>query len=363
MNILHTECGLNWGGQEYRTLLEHLYLNANGHQSWLMCQPKSKLYQKALEAQAPNIVPINLTKAWRVDVAISIYRFCRRNVINIINTHGSRDSTLSIPCMLLGIPLVRNRQIINPVKKASSYQRLCTHVIASAGEIKRSMLAAGVSDEKITVIGEGIDLVEFNPQVNFDYLRQEFNLGIDDRVIVNIGMIRPDKGQRYYLEAANLLLKSHPELKFFLIGESGDDKQLEHELRTKIKDYGIEDNFIMTGYRQDIPEFMNLADLVVISSLAEAQSRIVPQAFALGKTVVATNIGGLPELVQNGKNGLLVPAENAQAMAEAIALIIDDSKLKRELEQNAYQFAQTHLSFQTMMDCILETYARFTKAG
>jgi glycosyltransferase involved in cell wall biosynthesis len=362
MNILHAECSLNWGGQEYRTLLEHLYLNTHGHHSWLMCHPQSKLYQKALEALAPNIVPINLTKVWRVDIAISIYRFCRRNAINVINTHGSRDSTLSIPSMLLGIPLIRNRQIINPVKKASSYQRLCTHVIASAEEIKRSMVAAGISSEKITVIGEGVDLEEFNPQVEFDYLRHEFNLNVQDRIILNIGMIRPDKGQQYYLEAANLLLKSHSELKFFLIGESGDDNQLEHQLRTKIKAYGMEDNVILTGYRQDIPAFMNLADLVVVSSLAEAQSRIVPQAFASGKTVVATHIGGLPELVQDGKNGLLVPVENPQAMADAILSIVYDDQLKRELEQNAYQFAQTHLSFKTMMDRILETYARFIKS-
>jgi len=363
MNILHTECSLNWGGQEYRTLLEHNYLNAHGHHSWLMCHPQSKLYQKALEAQSPNIVSINLTKVWRIDVAISIYRFCRRHAIDVINTHGSRDSTLCIPSMLLGVPLIRNRQIINPVKKASSYQRLCTHVIASAQEIKRSMVAAGVGSEKITVIGEGVDLEEYNPHVEFDYLRHEFNLNVKDRVIVNIGMIRPDKGQQYYLEAANLLLKSHPELKFFLIGESGDDKQWEHQLRTKIKDYGMEDNFILTGYREDISAFMNLADLIVVSSLAEAQSRIVPQAFASGKTVVATRIGGIPELVQNGKNGLLVPVEDPQAMTEAIASIIYDNQLKLQLEQNACQFAQIHLAFKTMMNRILETYARFGRAA
>jgi glycosyltransferase involved in cell wall biosynthesis len=359
MNILHTECGLNWGGQEYRTLLEHLYLNANGHRSWLMCHPESPIYRNALALGAPNVVPVNLRRTWRIDIAFSIYAFCLRHGIDVINTHGSRDSTLCLPSFMLGIPLIRSRQVIHPIQKCFSYKYVCSHLIVSAVKIQALLENSGVPKEKISAVDEGVDLQEFHPGQDVGNLREEFKLGDQDTVIVNVGMLREDKGQKYFLDAANLLLKDYPTLKFFLVGGSSGDPILESELRGKICEYGIGDNFIMTGYRQDIADFMRLADFIVIASTEEAQSRIAPQAFASGKTVVSTDVGGLPEVVKDGENGLLVPAKDAGALARAMSTLLQDHTLKDRLKKNAYHYAQERLSISSMMDKILQIYGSF----
>lgn len=362
MNVLHTECSMNWGGQEYRTTLESEYLNNNGHNSWIMCHKDSEFYKKANELGAKNIVPMNLSSNLRIDIAFKILFFCLKNKVDIINSHGSKDSLLSIISLLYGIPLVRSRQITNLIKKSFSYKYLCTHVMAAAQAIKDILVNKGVPAQNVTVIGEGIYLKEYNPNLDSSYLKEEFKINKNENVIVNIGMIREDKGQEYFLEAANELLKENKNYKFFILGEGTKERTLEKHLKSLIKKYNIENNFFMPGYRNDIANFTHLADVIVIASTGtEAQSRIVPQAFATKRTVVSTNVGGLTELVENEKNGLIVEPKNSHAMAEAINRLLVNKEFRDELAQEGYEFALKNLSFEMMMQKTLNLYAKLIK--
>lgn len=356
MNILHTECSMNWGGQEFRTVLETIYLNQHKHKSWLLCHSNSQIYKQGKTLGA-NVIAMNLTCSWRIDIAIRILFFCLKNRIDIINTHGSKDSSLCIISYFFGIPLIRSRQIINSVKKNFAYKYGCTHIIAAANAIKIILEIAGVNKDKIAVIGEGVDFDKFNPEVNSAYLRTEFTIADSDDVVVNIGMIREDKGQIYFLEAARFILEQKRDIKFFIIGEGTDNKNLEKNLHALIKQYGIEKNFFLTGYREDIPEFTHLADLVVVASIGtEGQSRVVPQAFATRKTVVSTDTGGLTELVKDEHTGLVIPPKDATTMAAAILKLLEDKQLKQKLEHNAFELAKQSLSIDTMMNNTIELY-------
>ncbi|MDA7991396.1 MAG: glycosyltransferase family 4 protein, partial [Gammaproteobacteria bacterium] len=149
MNILHTECGMNWGGQEYRTLLEHNYLNENHHTSHLACHAGSELFKRAKKMGAANLLAVDFRKVWRLDVAAKIWRFCRARRIDIINSHGGRDSSLCLFAFWSGIPLVRSRHITAPIKRSRSYRKSCSHIIAAAAAIKTQLTALGVAAEKI----------------------------------------------------------------------------------------------------------------------------------------------------------------------------------------------------------------------
>lgn len=216
MKILHTESSMHWGGQEFRTLLEHNYLNNHHHESWLMYHPESVLYQKATSLGVKNILGLNLTRTWRLYIALRIANFCRSKKIDLINSHSTRNSVLCLIAYVLGAPLIRSRQITNPIKKTFAYRRGCSHIIA-ADIIKKMLTNAGVEQHKITVIGEGVDLQEFNLGIDSTYLKSEFNLQDNDKVITNIGMIRADKGQKFSLVAAISILKRRSDVKFFLV--------------------------------------------------------------------------------------------------------------------------------------------------
>jgi glycosyltransferase involved in cell wall biosynthesis len=362
MNILHTESSLNWGGQEYRTILEHNYLNDTNHSSWLLCDKKSKTIKKSQEFNCKNVLTADLSKSINITESSRILWLCKKHKIDIINSHSPKDSMLCILAFLAGIPLVRSRQITSPIKKRFSYEYLCTHIIATAGAIKNNLISIGVTEKKVTIIGEGVDLSEYTPDNNSDYLKKEFNIQDDDHIVVNIGMIREDKGQEFYLESAKKVLDKNNNVKFFLIGESTSNTLLEDKLKKQIVDYGLSDKFFMTGYRNDVPAFIHLSDLIVIASIAvEAQSRIVPQAFATKRAVVSTNIGGLTELVEDGITGLVVPPKDSLSMSDSILRILSNTELRNQLAANAYQKAMADLSFKKMMENTILLYTKLLK--
>jgi glycosyltransferase involved in cell wall biosynthesis len=347
---------MNWGGQEFRTVLESIYLNEHHHNSWLLCDENSEIYKKG-KLLGLNVIAMNLTKAWRIDIAIKILFFCLKNRIDIINTHSAKDSTLCLLSYFFGIPIIRSRQISNQINKLLSYKYACTHIMAAAQVIKNNLITSGINKDKITVIGEGVDTNQFNPNVDCSYLKTEFSISDNDRIIVNIGMIREDKGQIYLLEAARIIIKQRKDIKFFIIGEGIGNKIELQKLHNFIKQHKLENNIFMTGYREDIAQFTQLADLVVVASIGtEAQSRVVPQAFATQKTVVSTNTGGLTELVKHEHNGLVVAPKDAQAMANAISRLLSDNTLQQKLAANAFEFAQSNLSFDNMMTKTIALY-------
>jgi glycosyltransferase involved in cell wall biosynthesis len=351
---------MNWGGQEYRTLREHNYLNSKGHKSWIMCHPDSGFFKKAKELGCGNIVAMDFSKSWKLDIAIKVLRFCKQQKIDIINSHGSRDSLLCLLSFIYGIPLIRSRHITSPVKRHMSYQYGCSHVIAASNATKKILVNIGVDESRVTVMGGSVDLNKFNPNDNSDYLRKEFNIKKHDKIVVNIGMIRSDKGQKYYIEAARKVLKRNKNVKFFLIGEGTGNKKLEFELQDMINTYGMSESFFITGYRDDVASFIHLSDFTVIASVGvEAQSQIVPQTFATRRTIVSTNVGGLTEQVQDGVNGLVVPPKDAKAMSSAIIRLIEDEDLRNKLQENAYMMAVNNWSFEHLMDKMINLYCRF----
>ena len=362
MRILHTECGLNWGGQEFRTLIECQWLNDHGHQAWIMCHGDSELYKRCIKEGFSKVIAMNLTKTWRVDIWLKVLSFVLSNRIDIINSHGSRDSIICTLSYLFGKPLLRSRQVTNPIRRSFSYRSCCSHIIAAAGAIKASLIDVGVAAEKITVIGEGVDIAEFAPRPRPQCLIDEFDIGEDEKVVINIGMIRHDKGQRYFIQAAEKVLTEHSnsKVRFILVGDATRKKQLKAELEQLVVDLGIEKQCLMVGYRNDVADFINLADLVVIASTGtEAQSRIVPQSFASKTTVVSTNTGGLTELVTDQVNGLVVQPQDSEAMAMAIESLLFDEALRQSYESEAYQFALEQLSLEQMMHKTLDLYGEY----
>ena len=115
MNILHTECGLNWGGQEYRTLIEAQWLNRHGHRAWIACDPRSEFFRRGNERGAP-VVAVSMRSNVDLFGLSSLWKFCRWKKVDVIHTHGPKDSWLCFPLHLAGYPVVRSRHTTVPIK-------------------------------------------------------------------------------------------------------------------------------------------------------------------------------------------------------------------------------------------------------
>ena len=357
VNILYIESSRSWGGQEYRTCLEINWLNAHGHQAWLVCNPDSQVHSKASEL-ATRVVTMPLRS--RVDplCTLRLWKFCRQNKIDLLKTYSSKDHWICLPLFVCGIPLSRARCITDPIGSASRafvFKHGCSQIVADASVIKRQLVKQnGIDPAKIEVIGSAVDLVKFKPPRNRTKFRREIGVGDDISLIGNVGMIRPDKGQLQLVKAAPLVFEKHPGARFVIVGQGTGILKRGINVRNAIDQAGLADKIIMTGYRWDTPNVYAACDMIVIASLhTEASPIVLREAFASGRPVIATKVGDIPEIVRHRENGLLIEPGDTQALAAAIMEFISDPELAARCALNGFSYATEHFSFDKMMEAKL----------
>jgi len=237
--------------------------------------------------------------------------------------------------------------------------------VADAQVIKKQLVEQnGIPADKIAVVGSGVDLSKFAPGRDRMKLRQELGFSAETPVIVNIGMIRYDKGQTKLIKAASIVLQQCPNARFVFVGQATGDRWREAQLRQRIHDAGLENKIIMLGYRWDTPDILAGADIVVIASLGtEASSIVLREAFASGRPVVATKIGDVPEIIKDRENGLTVEPDNREALAGAILEFLSNKQLAACCAANALQYARDHFSFDRMMEAKLDVDLALSKKG
>ena len=357
MNILYVESSRSWGGQEYRTCLEINWLNAHGHQAWLICNPDSQVHSKASEL-GTRLVTMSLRS--RVDLLCSLrlWRFCRQNQIDLVKTYSSKDHWICLPLFLCGIPLSRARCITDPIgtrSRAFVFKHGCSQIVADASVIKRQLVEEhGVDFAKIEVIGSAVDLEKFKPPRDRTMFRREIGVGEHAPLIGNVGMIRPDKGQLELVKAAPLVLEKRPDARFVIVGQGTGILKRGINVRNAIDRAGLADKIIMAGYRWDTPDVYAACDMIVIASLrTEASPIVLREAFASGRPIIATKVGDIPEIVQPRENGLLIEPGDTQALASAILEFISDPELATHCAANGLRYATENFSFDKMMEAKL----------
>jgi len=367
LKVLLTESSPNWGGQQYRLVREALWLHAQGHQVLIFCRETSKL-AAALERTAPAI-PMEKVRSWNSPlVFVRLISIVRRFQPDVIHTRSGPDSTWASYFHLTGRPVIRSRHmtIPNPIplRDIIGYRFACRRIIAAAHFIKRDLIArAGVLDSNIDVVGEGADLQEFYPGLDEGRFRAELNIPPDSPLFGTIAMLRPEKGQRTFINAAAKVFRSVPAARFVIVGEGEGSyvAKLIEKIHERFPQHPVP--VIMTGYREDIPQVMAALDFVVVPSLHEAQTIVIPQAFAAGKPVIASLVGGIPELVKHEENGLLVEAANNDALEAAMLRLLGDRALAANLARAGLTLARQELAFEDKAKLVLQSYRRAIDQG
>lgn len=360
VKVLHVESGLNWGGQEERTVSELRWLNRNGHVAWLACNPSSAIRRRT----DGNAVPVKMSRCVDPRATAAIRGFCKKHGVDIVHAHSPKDAWLCVPLHAMGIPVVRSRQITNPVSPKWSrsivYRAGCRHLIATAECIRQDLIRRNrVEARRITVVGEGVDLGRFQPRIGRSSFKREFGISEETPLFGVLAMIRPEKGHRFFVEAAGIVLKTQPTARFVIVGEGTGTRETEHGIRRQIRSaFGSEHDgpLLMTGFRDDVERVIAGLDALVVPSTAEAQSLVIPQAFASGRPVIATSVGGIPELVRHEETGLLVPAGDSAALAAAMIRLIQQPALRIKLGNAGLEYARKYLNFEDRMAETLSVY-------
>lgn len=209
--------------------------------------------------------------------------------------------------------------------------RYCRPYIIFTSEYDRE---TGIKKDKISkkrsfVIYYGLPPERFNQRYDKKDIYKEFSLNEECRIIGSIGRLVPQKGHSYLIEAALIVLEKYRNVKFFIVGEGG----LELELKALVQKKGLQNYFVFTGYRSDIPKILSAFEIMVMPSLFEGLCFAVIEASAMGVPVIATKVGGMQCSVIDRKTGLLVPPRNPQALANAILWMLERPEEAKEMGQ------------------------------
>lgn len=303
---------------------------------------------------------------------LKLYELIKKGGYQIVHTHTSKAGILGrLAARLAHVPVIVHTphgSIFRPtffgLPKRWFFaltERLAARwadkIITLCQSEVRDYLSHGIAPrEKYVVIPNGIDLGRFRQsrRVNIAEEKQGLGLPKDSFVIGMIARLDPEKGHFEALEAFQKVHKEIPDAFLLIVGEG----ELKEAIQQKIASMGIGDRVVMTGYRADIPEITHILDVSLTPSLWDCSPRSVLEAMVCGIPVIATNVGGIPEMVSDGETGLLVPVGDAEAMARCILRLRKDVGLGKKLTSQASRRGQKLFDLPRTIERIVQLYLR-----
>jgi glycosyltransferase involved in cell wall biosynthesis len=224
----------------------------------------------------------------------------------------------------------------------------------------KQLMQAGANREGMRILHNAID-VESILNVNSDVattLKNKLGIAEEERVIIAIGRLSKEKGQIDLVRAFAAWLQSqaHLQTKLIIVGDGPERERLEQEINS----LGIKKRVVFAGQVSDVKPFYAIADLMVLPSHSEGSPNVLLEAMAANVPVVATSVGGVPEIATHKENALLVEARNSQALAQAISQLLDDREFAQKLATNAQQRVIKNHSPQSRLRSLLEIYRELT---
>lgn len=369
LSILMLESSRHWGGQEDRLIREARWLTKNGHRVMLACNPDAAIAPRA-RAAGVDVRPVPMRANVDLPGLIRLAALVREEKPDVLHAHSSKDSWFAFWFHCRGIPVVRSRHMTLPDTMRRGrrfiYRHGCRRLIASAKFIADNMRdSIGVPAGRVDVIGECVDTEEFRPGDGSAF-RREFGIPDGAPLFAIVAMLREEKGHRTFLHAARQVLNHHPNARFAVIGGPVATDSIELELRQLIREKfaGLDPQpVVMTGFREDIAGIMRAIDCLVVPSAQEAQTLVIPQAFATRKPVIGSRVGGIPELIGDGVTGLLIPPQDSAALAAAMMKIITQPGAASAMAEGGYDLAHRELAIGTKMNLLLDSYRQAIAAG
>jgi glycosyltransferase involved in cell wall biosynthesis len=351
--VLHTEASPGLGGQEVRTLNEARWTVERGWRVLLACQPDGRLFERA-RAAGLETAPVRMAGAFDPRALASLVRLIRRERVSLVHTHSSVDAWLGgMAARLCRVPVVRTRHVSIAIRRGPNpvYRWLADRVITSGEAIRRMVVEVGVPPERVIAIPAGINLETFPFGVRAPETARE--LGLGSPVIGSVAMFRGSKGHPELLRAFAMVRAKRPGASLLLVGDGIRRAWVEQLAR----DAKLSDAVVFTGFRPDVPALLGTMDCFALASTrTEGVPQALLQAFAAGAPVVATRIGGIPEVVKDGETGLLVASESVPALATAIERVLDDPEAAARRARAARALVEERFSHTSAVARLLHLY-------
>jgi len=292
-----------------------------------------------------------------------LFRLIRRERIEVVHTNSLSILASGIAARLAGVRSIYHihENVHKPRLVASVLKRvvasLADTLICVSEAVKASFLQAGVAANKLVTVTNCIDLDRFSESITGQKVRREFAPNGYEKLVASVGRVVPKKGHHYFIAAAQKVIGKLPSTRFLIVGagRSEKDEYMQH-LVDRVKQNGLDEHVVFTGPRDDMPEIMAGVDVVVLASgsdaTPEASPLVIVEALAMGTPVVATNLGGIPEILHDGETGYLVPPRDSEALADAILRLLHNEQGAKQMGRAGQEWVRKQLDAKRYSDKI-----------
>jgi glycosyltransferase involved in cell wall biosynthesis len=364
MLSLHIDTARTWRGGQNQALLTVLGLRALGRRTVLVAHPQGELRRRASEG--PDLIPfaprseLDLASAWRLT---RIIRDVRPAIIHAHDPHGVASAALALSYQTFDPApvLVASRRVDFHLKTNAfsrwKYRQVRAFLCASEA-IRELLIGQGIEPARAITVHEGIDLahVAAAPPAS---VHEAFGRPRNAPIVGCVGALVAHKGHRHLVDATAQIVREVPDARVVVLGEG----ELRGALERQIADLGLEKHVILGGFRVDVLSLLKGMDLFVMPSITEGLGTSLLDAMACAKPIVASRVGGIPEVVADGVTGLLVPPKDPDLLAEAIVRLLQDRALVESLGAAGFERVRHRFTVERMVEETLAVYERLAGSG
>lgn len=363
------------GGTEGQVTKLLLGLDRSTFETRVACLHKIGCNLKTIEDSGITVREFPVTSLYQPNAVrqmLALARYLRATRTQILHSYNFYSNMIALPAArLAGVPVViasiRDQGVYMSRAQKIAHKwagRLADRVLVNADSIRDWLVEEGFQPDKIVTIRNGIDIDRFKLATPDSGIRAEFSIEPDAPLVVMLSRLNPQKGVDDYLKAAALVCRRHPRARFLLVGGKfrsfqriiTPDDAYHARLKRLSERLGMSRNIIFAGRRSDVAEILSDATLSVLPSYSEGIPNSLVESMAAGLPVVATRVGGIPELVRDGKDGYLVPPREPRLLADRIDSLLTDTALARRFGESGRLRVTQSFSLQRMIRDTEELY-------
>jgi len=337
IRIIHIDLGNEWRGGQQQVVYLYEGMLKRGFGTILVCQPCSALEKYCIDKQLPyRTIKFAGELDFRAGRLLS--KISQQYGADILQLHCGHSVSMGLWAKMFNpkLKLVATRRVDFSIRKNlfSSLKytnKLLNKIVCISDKIKKVLLNDGISKGKLEIIHSGIDTKRFNYIRRNPNFRKVWDIPVEAVIVGTVAAFVGHKDYPNFIKTAEIVCRQRQDVYFMAVGEG----ELLKPMQAKVIELGIQNRIVFTGFQNDVGTFLKEFDIFVLASKLEGLGTSILDAMSLGLPVIATKAGGIPEMIDNEVNGILLPIQDANSLADSICRLADDVILRRRLGENA----------------------------
>lgn len=332
----------------------------------VMCLARGGRVAEMLKRDGIRVDVLGISSKMDVTSVYRLTRFLKQRRFDIVHSFLFYSNVLArISGRLANTPAIVSGERSTSEWKSPLYRLIdrltsvySTVIVANSNAVRDSLVEdVRIKPDKIRVVYNGIDLRRFDDTADDQKVREQLSLSEEKVTVVTVTRLHPEKNPSDFIRAASIVKRKHGNVQFLVVG----DGRLMGELKSMSSELGISDDVIFAGEREDVPGLLKASDIFVLTSLWEGLPVSVLEAMASSLPVVATDVGGTREVIDNGVTGILVPRENPEELAAAIGTLIENPERRKQMGFRGRERVEEYFTLKGMIENIEGLYEHLRK--